>query len=99
VFIDQCVRPPPTPEPLALDPGCPRSPSPAAQLDAVEEMARLTAALERLKEPYRQVIEARLFDGLKCVEVARRLGQSPQWVRVTCLRAIAKLHEELGNEP
>jgi RNA polymerase sigma-70 factor (ECF subfamily) len=99
VFIDHGRRRPPTPQPLPPEPVCPRSQPPGARLDQAEEMARLTAALERLKEPQRLVIEARLFDGLQCVEIARRTGQSAEWVRVTCMRAIEQLHKYLGEKP
>jgi RNA polymerase sigma-70 factor (ECF subfamily) len=99
VFIDCKVRQPPTPESLPQDPVCPRSLTAGARLDTAEDLARLSAALERLPAPYRTVIEARLFDGLKCVEIAQRLGQSPEWVRVTCLRAVVKLQEQLGTRP
>jgi RNA polymerase sigma-70 factor (ECF subfamily) len=72
---------------------------PGSQLIRAEEMANLLEALERLPEHYRIVISMRLFDGLKCVEIAPILGQSPEWVRVIWKRAVEKLHKKLGIKP
>jgi RNA polymerase sigma-70 factor (ECF subfamily) len=99
VVLDHRRKHPPTPEPLPADPACPRSPGPGAQLDRAEDLVRLQGALERLPELQRRVIEARFFDGLKCTDIAQRLGQSPEWVRVNCMRALDKLHGLLSVQP
>jgi RNA polymerase sigma-70 factor (ECF subfamily) len=70
---------------------------PLARQVGAEEMARLAEALPRLPDTYRTVIEARLFDGISCAALARRLGRTPVWVRVTCLRAVERLRQELGE--
>jgi RNA polymerase sigma factor (sigma-70 family) len=67
-------------------------------LVSAEEMARLAAALPKLPEHYRAVVEARLFEGVSCAAIARRMGRTPVWVRVTCLRAVRLLRQELGGQ-
>jgi RNA polymerase sigma factor (sigma-70 family) len=87
-------------EKARLDEALPRLPDhcrPLARQIGVEEMARLAEALPRLPDTYRTVIEARLFDGISCADLARRLGRTPVWVRVTCLRAVEQLRQELGE--
>jgi RNA polymerase sigma-70 factor (ECF subfamily) len=64
-----------------------------------EEAARLAVALERLPESYRVVIEARFFDQMPFADVARQAGKNVGAVRVLCVRAIARLRQELGTEP
>jgi RNA polymerase sigma-70 factor (ECF subfamily) len=66
---------------------------------SAEDMARLSAALDRLPRHYRAVFEARVFEKLSCVEIARRLGRPPVWARVTFKRAVERLREGLGVEP
>jgi RNA polymerase sigma-70 factor (ECF subfamily) len=97
VFIDHGRRQPPPAEPLPPDPAGPPAGHPASGLDRAEEMVRLAEALKGLKDDQRMVIEARLFDGLACVEIARRLGRTPGWVRITCMRAVEKLREQWGK--
>jgi RNA polymerase sigma factor (sigma-70 family) len=88
----------PPAEPLPPDLGATVDGGPASGLVRAEEMARLAEALPRLPEPYRAVIEARLFQGASCVAIASRLGRTPVWVRVTCLRAVQRLRQELGEQ-
>jgi RNA polymerase sigma-70 factor (ECF subfamily) len=97
VLIDQARAAPPPPEPLPPDLGAAVEGGPLSGLVRAEEMARLAEALERLPEHYRAVIEARLFEGVSCADLARRLGQTAVWVRVTCLRALRQLRKELGE--
>jgi RNA polymerase sigma-70 factor (ECF subfamily) len=63
-----------------------------------EQAARLAAALERLPPAYRDVIQARFFDGLPFADVAARCGRSAAAVRVLCLRAIQRLRREMGAD-
>jgi len=63
-----------------------------------EEAARLAAALERLPIRYREVIEARFFEQMPFADVARQTGKSVGAVRVLCVRAIARLRQELEAE-
>jgi RNA polymerase sigma-70 factor (ECF subfamily) len=96
VLIDQARVGPPPADPLPPDLGGDEG-GPASGLLHAEEMARLAKALPRLPEHYRVIIESRLFEGVSCVDLARRLGKTPEWVRVTCLRAIKQLRKELGE--
>jgi RNA polymerase sigma-70 factor (ECF subfamily) len=60
-----------------------------------EEAARLAAALERLPEVYREVIQARFFHQLPFAEISQHMGKSPGALRVVCLRAIERLRQEM----
>jgi RNA polymerase sigma-70 factor (ECF subfamily) len=60
-----------------------------------EQAARLAAALERLPEVYRDVLQARFFDQLSFAAVARRMGRNVGAVRVLCLRAVERLRQEM----
>jgi RNA polymerase sigma-70 factor (ECF subfamily) len=91
------VRPPPQPLPPELADPCGRSP--VRPLIDAEDMARLAAALEELPDNYRLVVEGRLFEGLSCVALARRTGHTDEWVRVTCKRAVERLHKKLKDKP
>jgi RNA polymerase sigma-70 factor (ECF subfamily) len=70
---------------------------PPAQRD--EDAARLAAALERLSDAQRQVIEARFFEQLSFQEIGRRTGKSEGAVRVVCVRGLERLRRELAEEP
>jgi RNA polymerase sigma-70 factor (ECF subfamily) len=59
--------------------------------------ARLTEAVERLREPHRTVVRLTFFDELKDEEIARRLERTPVWVRVTRWRGLKYLREDLRN--
>jgi RNA polymerase sigma factor (sigma-70 family) len=74
-------------------------PSPLDALVHDEEALRLAAALERLSEPRRTVLLARLVDGLPCKEVARRMGRKSGALRVLFKRAVAQLRQLLEDEP
>jgi RNA polymerase sigma-70 factor (ECF subfamily) len=99
VLIDRARSAPPPAEPLPPDLGADVESGSASGLIRAEEMARLAAALPKLPEHYRTVVEARLFEGISCADLARRMGQTPVWVRVTCLRAVRLLQQELGVQP
>src|SRR5262245_29602174 len=71
VLVDHAGTRPPATVPLPdLDDAGAGAPGPGVA--RAEEMTRLAEALELLPADHRLVIEARLFDGLKCVEIARR---------------------------
>jgi RNA polymerase sigma-70 factor (ECF subfamily) len=76
------------------DGGC----SPQEQAARDEQTARLAAALERLPVAYREVIQARFFDGLPFADIAERCGRSTAAVRVLCLRAVERLRREMGED-
>ena len=70
-------------EPLDQDPS-----EPAERRELADEVAR---AIDRLGEPYRQVVLLRLRHGLSLAEIADVLGRSPGTVRVQLHRAGEKL--------
>jgi hypothetical protein len=63
VLIDDARRHPPTPDPLPPDQPCPHSGRPGSPMDHAEDLVLLHAALERLPEPQRRVIEGRFLAG------------------------------------
>src|SRR5262249_8756657 len=75
------------------------SSQPEQRASREEEAARLAAALERLPEAQREVIQARFFDQLRFGEISRRTGKSVGAVRVVCLRAIQRLRREMEARP
>jgi RNA polymerase sigma-70 factor (ECF subfamily) len=75
-------------------------PSPGSQLIAAEEAALLRAAMERLPEDYRQVIQLRNWQLLPFDEVGRQMGRSAEAARKLWARAIVLLQDELQtHEP
>jgi RNA polymerase sigma-70 factor (ECF subfamily) len=62
-----------------------------------EQAARLLAAIHRLPEDYRTVIELRNLKELPFAEVAQRMARSPEAVRKLWTRAMDRLREELGE--
>ncbi len=88
------------PQLLAADPqGEPRAPtaSPSSIVGAREQDAALRAALERLPEHYRQVIEWRNYDRLEFEVIGQRLGRSAEAARKLWGRAIELLQELLES--
>lgn len=77
------------------EPATDSTPSVAAM--AGEETALLDEAVQSLPEHYRHVILFRHRDGLSFVEIAERIGRSPDAVRKTWLRAIHSLKLRLGQ--
>jgi len=75
-----------------------REPAPPDVLEGEEEAVRLAAALERLPAPRREVIEARVFDGLSFPEISRRMGRSAGALRLLFLRATEQLRQTLEDE-
>jgi RNA polymerase sigma factor (sigma-70 family) len=75
--------PEPVPEPEAFD---------------AEQLSRVLHAVERLREPYRQIIQAFYLKEQSCVEIAQRLQRTPVWVRVTKLHALRQLRTVLGED-
>lgn len=56
-----------------------------------EEKLKLYKDIQKLKEPYRNVIYLKLSGNLNFIEIADILGKTPNWVRVTYFRAKQKL--------
>jgi RNA polymerase sigma-70 factor (ECF subfamily) len=98
VFYDYLARRGPPLEPLPPDLAGPRRIPGTPAIDS-EDMARLAEALAELPEHYRVVIEARLFEGLSCVAIGRRLGCPAGTVRIISMRAVQRLSARLRQEP
>lgn len=71
------------------------SPSQCARLH--EDRVRLTAALERLPESHRQVIELRNFEQLSFVEIGERTQRTASAARALWIRAIRQLAQNVGS--
>jgi RNA polymerase sigma-70 factor (ECF subfamily) len=61
-----------------------------------EEAAVLNDTLARLPADYRQVLELRYWSGMSFVDMAPRLGRSPEAARKLWYRALERLHGELA---
>ena len=72
--------------------------SPINELIQQEDKTRLMEALSKLTPERRQVIELRYRDGLSFVEIAERIGKSPDAVRMTWNRAIESLSKIIGGQ-
>ena len=73
-----------------------RDGSPSGALSAREEVARLEAALGRLPESYRRVVEEVDLAERRVAEVATELGRSPGAVHLLVKRAHDRLREILA---
>jgi RNA polymerase sigma-70 factor (ECF subfamily) len=71
-------------------------PSPSSVVTDAEQDAALQGALERLPEPYRQVVLWRNYDRLPFEEIGRRLDRSAEAARKLWVRAIEQLQQSLG---
>jgi RNA polymerase sigma-70 factor (ECF subfamily) len=74
-------------------------PSPSKHLMRREREAAVQEALARLPETYRQVLVWREWEGLPFLEIARRLGRSPDAARMLWWRAIERFDEEIRKSP
>ncbi|MBI3726088.1 RNA polymerase sigma factor [bacterium] len=81
--------------PLEADPAC--APSVSQPLDAREDRERVRAALLRLPESHREVIELHWFQGLPFSQVSSILGASINAVKVRAHRGYERLRDLLGE--
>lgn len=88
--LADCDEPLPSPRSHGAD-------SPPLQLERVERLTRLAAAIERLEGDDRRVIELRSFDDLPFEEVGRRLDRSADAARKLWKRAVDRLIAELAE--
>jgi RNA polymerase sigma-70 factor (ECF subfamily) len=72
--------------------------SPGRQAMAAEEAACLSAALARLPEDYRQIIQLRNWEERSFVEIATVLGGTADAARKLWARAIQRLRGELPDD-
>jgi RNA polymerase sigma-70 factor (ECF subfamily) len=73
-------------------------PGPDERASAAEEAFRIHAAVDRLPDHEREVIELAYFDGLSQSEVAARLGAPLGTVKTRTRRALAHLADRLAAE-
>jgi RNA polymerase sigma-70 factor (ECF subfamily) len=76
------------------------APAPTAldQLRRDERAVQVAAALARLPEKQRQVIEWRFLDRVPDAEIVRRLGGSAEAVRILRFRALRRLRELMADD-
>lgn len=73
-------------------------PGPDERAAAVEQAFRVHAAVDRLPDHEREVIELAYYDGLSQSEVAARLGAPLGTVKTRTRRALAHLADRLAEE-
>jgi RNA polymerase sigma-70 factor, ECF subfamily len=66
------------------------------QLIAQEQRRALDAALQRLPQPYRRVLQLRYGERCYLTEIAKGLERSPEAVRKMVGRAVERLRQEMG---
>jgi RNA polymerase sigma-70 factor, ECF subfamily len=92
-LAEVCLEPPASSQGGAglLDdvPGCDRTPSQI--LSFREDLARLERALDRLTPAEKELILLRKMEGLPFNDLGRRLGKTPDAVRMTFSRAMIRL--------
>jgi RNA polymerase sigma-70 factor (ECF subfamily) len=100
-FYRQGVRDVRREQPLPPGPeaGPPPAASPPEQAQRREQAAAALAALERLPDDYRRVLDLRAFQDLPHAAVAEQLGRSEEAVRQLWVRAVRRLRQELGEQP
>jgi RNA polymerase sigma-70 factor (ECF subfamily) len=74
------------------------APGPRTAVLTYERAELLRAALDRLPPDYREVVVLRNWQRLSFIEVAGRLGRSPEAVRKLWTRAIERLQAELATD-
>ena len=74
-----------------------RTPDPAGAPVAAETRGRVREAVASLEEHYRVVVALRYFDGMKCDEIARHLGEPVGTVWTRLHRANALLRGKLAS--
>jgi RNA polymerase sigma-70 factor (ECF subfamily) len=70
-----------------------RQPSPAQQAAGHEEAVRMSEALARLPQDYRDVVVLRHLEGLTFPQVAKRMGRTVDSVEKLWLRALSRLRQ------
>ena len=64
-------------------------------VEQVEVETLIADAMLQLPEKYRRVIVLRYYEGLSCVEIARRGGESSDTIRSQVRRGLARIRDEL----
>jgi RNA polymerase sigma-70 factor, ECF subfamily len=68
---------------------------PESDYIAGESGLELQSALQRLEEPYREVLMLRFYGELPFARIGQLFGKTESWARVTCHRGRLKLKEML----
>jgi RNA polymerase sigma-70 factor (ECF subfamily) len=68
------------------------------QLESAEDSWRARAILEKLDEPYKEVLTLRIFGELSFKQIAAIFGKSENWACVTYHRARKKMQTEMENQ-
>jgi RNA polymerase sigma factor (sigma-70 family) len=76
----------------------PPAPVPEPEAFDVDRLGRVLRAVEKLRPPYREVIQAFYLRGQSCVQIAAQMQRTPVWVRVTKLHAVRALRTLLGGD-
>lgn len=76
-----------------------RTPTPSREVVAREETLAIQAALQRLPENYRLIVELRYQEEQSFEEIGALLGLTANAARKLWLRAIKRLQEEMGITP
>jgi RNA polymerase sigma-70 factor (ECF subfamily) len=84
---------------IALREGSPESHLLACPVERDERRAAIEAALARLPEPQREVLVMKVWGGLTFPQIGAALGVSPDTAASRYRYAIAKLREQLAEEP
>ena len=63
-----------------------------------EQADEILEAIQKLKDPYKEVFSLRSFSELSFGEIGKMFGKNESWARVTYHRAKLKVKEELGDE-
>ncbi len=71
--------------------------APEAELQAAELAERVRAALDRLPEPQRVVVQLHRYEGLTFSEIATMIGSTEGAVKLRAFRAYEKLRQDLAD--
>ena len=63
-----------------------------------EQQAEIIAAMQKLEEPYKEVLSLRMYSELSFKEIGKLFGKNDSWARVIYHRAKLKVKEELKDE-
>lgn len=74
-----------------------KEPSVESQVIAKQEYANMRRAIQKLEEPYRDVLVLHIYGGIKLGEIAAIYGKSESWAKVTYFRAKQKIIQEVSR--
>lgn len=74
-----------------------KEPSVESQIIARQECANIRRVIQKLEEPYRDVLILHLYGEIKLSEIASIYGKSESWAKVTYFRAKQKIVQEVSK--